>query len=183
MTQFNDMQSVKRQFFAYRNGIIADTMRKAGSPFKIIFGLNIPQIKQIASKIGKNKALAAKLWNNNTTRESMLLAPMIYPADELDIAEAFELSAATCTPEIADGLCHNLLKKTAFVENIIEELKDSERDMDRYIALRLSWTLLPERIDFVESLAKAESTRDSRLTRGTVRQILDEIEWFKSASC
>ena len=91
MTQFNDMQSVKRQFFAYRNGIIADTMRKAGSPFKIIFGLNIPQIKQIASEIGKNKALAAKLWNNTTTRESMLLAPMIYPADELDIAEAFEL--------------------------------------------------------------------------------------------
>ena len=35
----NEMQIVKRHFFAMRNGIIADTLRRAGSPYHIIFGL------------------------------------------------------------------------------------------------------------------------------------------------
>ena len=82
MTTFNEMQTVKRHFFALRNGIVADTYRKAGSNFRIIFGLNLPQIVEIAKQTPRSTALADALWHNTTTRESMLLAPMIYPREE-----------------------------------------------------------------------------------------------------
>ena len=36
MTDFSRLQQVKRRFFAMRNGVIADTYRKAGSPHHII---------------------------------------------------------------------------------------------------------------------------------------------------
>ena len=46
--QYNQMQIIKRRFFAMRNGIIADTLRKAGLDYRMIFGLNLPQITDIA---------------------------------------------------------------------------------------------------------------------------------------
>ena len=49
---FNTMQTLKRRFFAMRNGLLADQMRRAGSNFRIIFGLNIIQLNEIAADYG-----------------------------------------------------------------------------------------------------------------------------------
>lgn len=79
MPEYNRMQLIKRRFYAMRNGIIADTLRKAGLGYKIIFGLNLPQITEIASGLTADADLAEELWADRRTRESMLLAPMLYP--------------------------------------------------------------------------------------------------------
>ena len=39
---FNLMQSVKRRFYAMRNGMLAAQMRQGGVDYRINFGLNIP---------------------------------------------------------------------------------------------------------------------------------------------
>ncbi len=64
------MQQIKRRFFAMRNGVVADMLRRAGSPFHIIFGLNLPQIVEIASEIPETQreAMADALWQNRSTR-------------------------------------------------------------------------------------------------------------------
>ena len=82
MTQFNDMQVVKRRFFAMRNGAVADNMRKLGANYRIIFGLNLPQIVEIANETPHDEVLAEALWQIKSTRESQLLAPMIYPREK-----------------------------------------------------------------------------------------------------
>ena len=51
-----------------RNGIVADTLRKAGSPYRIIFGLNQPQISEIARVTGCNHEMAETLLADNHTR-------------------------------------------------------------------------------------------------------------------
>ena len=56
MSDFNPLQNIKRRFFALRNGVIADTLRRAGSPFKIIFGLNLPQLAEIAAELGYSES-------------------------------------------------------------------------------------------------------------------------------
>ncbi len=61
---YNDMQTIKRRFFAMRNGIIADVLRRGGSPFRIIFGLNLPQIVEIAAENEASADLARRLWAN-----------------------------------------------------------------------------------------------------------------------
>ena len=42
----NLMRDIKTQFYALRNGAIAERLRTAGSPYKIIFGLMLPQIER-----------------------------------------------------------------------------------------------------------------------------------------
>ncbi len=69
--EFNEMQTVKRQFFALRNGIVADTLRHAGLPHRIIFGLSVVDLKAIARGIGVNDGLSALLRDNVSTREML----------------------------------------------------------------------------------------------------------------
>lgn len=33
---------IKKEFFTYRNGMLADTLRRYGMPHKVIFGLEVP---------------------------------------------------------------------------------------------------------------------------------------------
>ena len=43
-----ELKDIKQQFFTYRNGMLADRLREAGDCHKVIFGLNLPQIVDIA---------------------------------------------------------------------------------------------------------------------------------------
>jgi len=68
---FNLMQSVKRRFYAMRNGMLAAQMRQGGVDYRINFGLNIPQIKDIAAELiasglsaAELASLARALWDN-----------------------------------------------------------------------------------------------------------------------
>ena len=123
---YSPMQTVKRGFFAMRNGVIADTLRKGGSPFRIIFGLNLPQIVDIAAQTGTNPSLAEDLWHNTTTRESMLLAPMLVAPDAFSKADALRWIADIPTAEVADVLCHRLLRHLPFAWELAEELCDAD---------------------------------------------------------
>lgn len=141
--QYNDMQQVKRRFFAMRNGIIADTLRQAGSPFRIIFGLNLPQIIDIASQTPHTADLAERLWANTTTRESRLLAPMLYPREEFDIDTARRWVSSVETPEVADILCHRLLRHCPFATELAKELSENAATpIETYTALRLAFNIV-----------------------------------------
>ena len=73
---------------AFRNGIVADTLRKAGLSFGIIFGLQLPQLKKIAADIKAEypdmkdlECLAKELIADNNVRESRILGFAIMPAE------------------------------------------------------------------------------------------------------
>ncbi|MDE7376526.1 MAG: hypothetical protein K2N16_06735, partial [Muribaculaceae bacterium] len=68
------MQTLKRSMYAMRNGIVADALRKGGCPHKMVFGVNLPQLAEIARNFGKNREVAEQLWADTSTRESMMLA-------------------------------------------------------------------------------------------------------------
>lgn len=174
MTTFNEIQTIKRRFFAFRNGIIADNLRKNGSSFRIIFGLNLPQLKEIAAEIGENVGIALQLWHNSTTRESMLLAPMIFPLDDLTDDIAGQFINTTPDAEVADILCHFLLKR-ADCRKFISDYANSENPMARYISLRLAWQLRRSDKTMVKTLATDELARNETQTSRIARQLLDEI--------
>lgn len=170
--QYNPMQLVKRRFFAMRNGVIADTLRRAGSPFRIIFGLNLPQLVDIAADFRGDAALARALWANTTTRESMLLAPMLMPDDGFAVDEARLWVSQVPAHEVADVLCQRLLRRLPYAWTLAEELSASGQPMERYTALRLALNLLhgdPQR-----ALAIAEADPSSPLAR----QIREEVAFL-----
>ena len=156
MEVFSDMQQVKRHFFALRNGIIADTIRKAGYNYKIIFGLNIPQLKEIAENLGKNLDLALKLRENVSTRESLLLAPMIYPVDSLTYDDAILWAKSCPTTEVADVLCHSLLKFSPYSAKLSEEMIISDNSMHKYLGMRLLLNISAQISDSIKSVCRSE---------------------------
>lgn len=178
MTTFNEMQTVKRQFFALRNGIVADTYRKAGSNFRIIFGLNLPQIVEIAEQTPHSAALADSLWHNTTTRESMLLAPMIYPREEFTQELARQWVAEVPSVEVADILCHRLLRHMPFAANLASSLADSDSEMERYTGLRLMFNLVAQKPQEALAYARREAARNCQLTAHTAAMLADEAEFY-----
>lgn len=194
MAEYSTIQTIKRRFFAMRNGIIADTLRKGGLDYKMIFGLNLPQIAEIAADLPHDANLAEELWADRRTRESMLLAPMLYPPEKMDPATASRWMEEAPTVEVADILCHRLLryvdKSVAIAINGISK----GSDMARYTSLRLMLNLLgisstqagrgiglPQPGNLAEMLrpfVEAELSTDTQLTRPIAAQALDEIEFL-----
>lgn len=164
MTQFNEMQTVKRRFFAMRNGAVADNMRRHGANYRIIFGLNLPQIVEIANETPSNATLAEALWKNQSTRESMLMAPMIYPRDEFGFETACRWVSEVSTAEVGDVLCHRLLRYKDFAWQLAVAMVVSSKAMERYVALRLMFNLLPSHLDEVKDLATIELEKNEQLT-------------------
>ncbi|MCX4259037.1 MAG: hypothetical protein OSJ34_04885 [Muribaculaceae bacterium] len=182
MERFNDMQQIKRHFFAMRNGIVADVLRKAGSPFRIIFGLTLPQITDVANATGKNAELARRLWDNKTTRCSMLLAPMIMPEDAIEKAEALQWCADAPVAEVTDVLCHRLLCRLPYASEMVELLAEGDVSA-RYTSLRLALNLVrrPDaRLDGWERMARDEEVRGEAMTRMVAHQLADEIDFIKN---
>lgn len=179
MNDFNKMQQIKRKFYALRNGVTSDTLRKAGSPFKIIFGLNLPQLSQIAREEGYNHELARRLWENSTTRESQLLAPMLIDPATVTPDDAFSLIENAVSTEIIDNLCHKLLRHTNEAFELALNLSGSQSEKARYAAMRLFWHQINAHTDTIEPIARKEAASGCRLTAGPANQIIEEIEFMK----
>lgn len=97
---------------AYRNGIVADVYRKAGiSCYSIIFGLNLPQLKEIAAEAGKDAELAQELWDDTHVRESRLLSTWLWPADMITPELIDRLTRESQTKEERDYIALNLTRK------------------------------------------------------------------------
>lgn len=80
-------------------------MRNLGANYKINFGLTLPLLKKIAEEIPADAQLANALWNDTAVRESMMLAPMLYPSDEFNEDEAEKWVTNMPNIEIADICC------------------------------------------------------------------------------
>lgn len=181
MTDFSRLQQVKRRFFAMRNGVIADTYRKAGSPHHIIFGLVLPQLVEIASEFGHDPELAGQLWNNRSTRESMLLAPMLLRPEDITVDCALEMINQSPSAETADILCHRLLRHTPFSLDIAIKASDpSSTPTCRYAAMRLLWHKIYSDSATVRQLAERELATGEPLTSLPARQILDELDYMQN---
>ena len=173
------MQNVKKRFFAMRNGIIADTLRKAGSPYRIIFGLNLPQIKEIAAAFGYDENLATELWLNKETRESRILAPMLVNPSDFDMIKARQwLENLTGSTEEIDILCHSLLRKINDVTELTDTLYESDDSLKRYAALRLMFAQVMKEPTKIKEKAEKEIARKDPRTMAVAMQLLEEASLY-----
>lgn len=176
---FNAMQNIKRRMFALRNGVIADTLRRAGDPHSIIFGLTIIQIKELAEISGTDNALADLLWANHTTRESRLLAPFLYDKSSISLDKALTLAKEVKSTEEADILCQRLLRSLPLATEIIDKLSNDENDLQRYVALRLAFNLVAQEPEIALNVARTEQARNCALTKRVSAQLLQELDYLK----
>lgn len=180
MTTFNDIQIIKREFFSRRNGVIVDALRKTALPYRIIFGLTLPQIKEIAEAVGLNGSIAEKLWENRTTRESAMLAPYLFPEDYFTKEYVLKMIEEAPAPEIIDILCMSRLRNLENALTIADVLSSENK---AYPALRLYINLIQtgkiKSEEKLEEIKKYASGLISDQSCGSLaRQVTDEISFL-----
>lgn len=194
LPEFNAMQKVKRRFFAMRNGDLAQQMAERGAKYRINFGLNLPQISEIARDFlpgGREREglspdfdmadFSRRLRDNTTTRESMLIAPMLFPVDSLTMEEALAWACSVPTPEVADILCLKLLRNFHAARELAEALLSEPTPMSHYTALRLLLNLVQTgkiSPSAAISLMTVEESCPTPLTATLLRQLRDEIDFL-----
>lgn len=195
LPEFNAMQRVKRRFFAMRNGDLAQQMADRGVRYRINFGLNLPQISEIARDFLPGGMeyeelqpmdmadFARRLRDNSTTRESMLIAPMLFPAGSLTQEEAEAWVKSLPTTEVADVLCLKLLRNWEGAAVLAQKLsEENPSDLIDYCLMRLVLNLLQSgRItaDCAAGYLVAGQLRATPLTLTLRRQLSDEIAFLQ----
>lgn len=116
------LQDIKKDFYRYRNGIVAESLRKLYDPDVLIFGLTVPQLMEIARKYPKDLKLGLQLWKDKKTRESRLLALYLIPVALLEKETAREMFLDIRNSEEADFLAFRILRNTRYSEELYNEL-------------------------------------------------------------
>lgn len=77
------LRYVKRSLRGVMNGPVSASMREKGLNYKVIFGVELPRLQQMAEELPHTYELAAALWKENI-RECRLLAGMLMPSESMD---------------------------------------------------------------------------------------------------
>ena len=80
--------------------------------------------------------------------------------------------------EVADILCHSLLRHLPFAWDMAVTLAGEAEPMKRYMAMRLMWNLLAAHRDEIRPYAVAEAERGDELTRRVASTLVEEIDFL-----
>lgn len=128
----NFLKEIKQDFFSFRNGFIADALRKSYPEGKMIFGLMVPQFLQLAKKYPKDITLGLQLWNDKSSRESSLFALYIIPPEELEKSSAETMIKEVYSYELAEFLSFKILKNLAYAKELLDEISKYSDNLSPY---------------------------------------------------
>ncbi len=168
-------QDIRKEFFAYRNGIIAEQLRAAGDPHTMIMGCQLTDVIAIAEHYEKSAELAQALWNDVNHRECRMAATMLYPAEEFKMETAIAWCLSVESVEIADVLCHRLLRHLPYAVELWKQLLTCDKKLVRYTAWRLLLNLLiMNRIEKSDELCSMVE-KELKSAQPPLRQVLESI--------
>lgn len=101
-----------------QNVYTSTLLRQHGYQYKVAFGCSLPDIKSIAQRIKEGLddsesllfglapiEVAEVLWADVAIRESLMVAPLLYPRGEMSVETAERWALQIPTPEVADVVC------------------------------------------------------------------------------
>ena len=172
------LREIRKEFFAFRNGIVADKLRKAGDPHSMIMGcllVDVVGIAQRARETVRDKGQLAAVAS-----ECRLAAPMLYPAEAMNLEQALQWCLTVETVEIADNLCHKLLRHIPDADALFRQLISDEKPLIRYTGYRLLLNLfLLGKIQpsaSLKAIVETEAEQAEPQLKSLLKDILEELE-------
>ena len=180
-TEIQDtLREIRKEFFAFRNGIVADKLRKAGDPHSMIMGCLLVDVSAIAQRYREAindvevlKAVAQELWDDTNSRECRLAAPMFYPAEEMNLDQALQWCQTVENVEVADNLCHKLLRHIADADSLFRQLIVEDQPLLKYTGYRLLLNLLL--LNKVQPTIQLKAFVKSERAQGPLAVLLKDI--------
>ena len=111
------LNALRVQFRRNMDGVVSESMRDKGVSYGINFGVTLPRLHALAQSLPSDADLARLMWRKDV-REMKLLAPLVFPAETLDIDEALRMCHESPHIEVSEQLCLHLLMKVPFVEHL-----------------------------------------------------------------
>lgn len=168
-------QDIRKEFFAYRNGIVAEQLRAAGDPHTMIMGCQLVDVIAIAKRYEENAELAQELWDDVNHRECRMAATMLYPIEDFKKETALAWCENVESVEIADVLCHRLLRHLPYANELWQQLLRCDKMLTRHIAWRLLLNLLiMNKIEKTDEL-RAMVGNELETAQPPLRQVLESI--------
>ena len=179
-------REIRKEFFAYRNGIVADKLRKAGDPHPVIMGCLLVDVMSITGRVRQEinddahlQSLAQELWNDPNSRECRLAAPMLYPAPLMTLETALEWCKSVETTEVADNLCHKLLRNLPEAGTLFRQLFAQDQAMVKYTGYRLLLNLMlsgkVKASPSLKSIIETEAAQAQPPLTALLRDLLEEF--------
>lgn len=173
------LKDIKRLYRLYMNGIVSQSMRLKGAEYRVNFGLTLPLLRRIAEQIPPTVDIAEQLWHDTGVRESMLLAPMVYPIEQCTSADARRWVEEMPNVEVADFCCKYLFARLPYASDLVVDWVASSQEMVVYTAFRLAYALLPQMAneDWIASVAQtaiAAQSDDRSVVVSAARRFLSE---------
>ena len=177
------LRGIRKEFFAFRNGIIADKLRKAGDPHHMIMGCLLVDIIGIVSRVRETigdktqmAAIASELWSDTNSRECRLAAPMLYPAESMTPDLALQWCESVETTEVADNLCHKLLRHLDFADTLFRQLITQDQPLIKYTGYRLLLNLIVMgKVQLNDSLRAIVEHEANQTAQGPIAPLLKDI--------
>lgn len=177
------LRGIRKEFFAFRNGIIADKLRKAGDPHHMIMGCLLVDIIGIVSRarecigdMAQMEAIASELWSDTNSRECRLAAPMLYPAESMTPDLALRWCESVETTEVADNLCHKLLRHLDFADALFRQLITQDQPLIKYTGYRLLLNLIVMgKVQLNDSLRAIVEHEANQTAQGPIAPLMKDI--------
>lgn len=102
------IRNIKKELRANMNGIASAQMRGGGMPHHVVWGIELPRLRNIAAEFPHDRQLGQRLWSENV-RESQLLGILLTPPSEFlpEVADIWVHEAST--PETVSLLAMELV--------------------------------------------------------------------------
>ncbi len=109
-----------RSFRKQMNGETAAQMEKRGIRYKLNFGVGLVTLREKAKSLPGDAEMADRLWHRRI-RETMILASLIIPKEEMNFERGLEWSELIDNCELVEQASLNVYGKVESAEKLVEE--------------------------------------------------------------
>ena len=177
------VREIKGKLRLFMNGVLSQSLREKGLKYRLIFGVELPRLKEIAAEYEPNHELAQALWKEDI-RECKILAAYLQPTESFypEIADIWVEQIHNS--ELADYVCMALFRRLPYASQKAFQWIASGERMPMYIGFRLMGHLFAtlgtemnerSRDEFIDQ-AQAVLQGDDLLLMQAARSALDRYE-------
>ena len=130
------VREIKSKLRLFMNGVLSQSLREKGLKYRLIFGVELPRLKEIASGYEQSHELAQALWKEDI-RECKILAGYLQPSNTFDPELADFWMESVHNIELADYLCMILFRRLPYASQKAFEWIASGERMKMYTGFRL----------------------------------------------
>ena len=181
------VREIKGKLRLFMNGVLSQSLREKGLKYRLIFGVELPRLREIAAGYEPNHELAQALWKEDI-RECKILAAYLQPIESFypEIADIW--MEQIHNSELADYICMALFRRLPYASQKAFQWIASNERMTVYTGFRLMGHLFAilgtemnerSRDEFIDQ-AQAILQGDDLLLKQAARSALDRYESAQS---